>query len=153
MTHFGFALDLSDIDLWNIDLLDTHLDLLDADITGKNFACFRDVLKTSSRYDFKTCLEDVFSVTIFRLPRCLQDVLWEVLKTSSRLFKTSWKRFQDLLEDVKLLRWRRVEDVLNTNKCLLGHVFMLRIKVRYLSLPLHHLARQNTCELLLLLIS
>ena len=27
VTHFGFALDLSDIDLWNIDLLDTHLDL------------------------------------------------------------------------------------------------------------------------------
>ena len=28
--HFGFALELSDIiDLWNIDLLDTHLDLLD----------------------------------------------------------------------------------------------------------------------------
>ena len=24
--HFGFALDSSDIDLWNIDLLDTHLD-------------------------------------------------------------------------------------------------------------------------------
>ena len=30
--HFGFALELSDIDLWNIDLLDTHLDLLDTDI-------------------------------------------------------------------------------------------------------------------------
>ena len=29
-------------------------------------------------------LEDVFSVTIFRLPRRLQDVLREVLKTSSR---------------------------------------------------------------------
>ena len=25
----GFALELSDIDLWNIDLLYTHLDLLD----------------------------------------------------------------------------------------------------------------------------
>ena len=23
--HFGFALELSDIDLWNTDLLDTHL--------------------------------------------------------------------------------------------------------------------------------
>ena len=30
--HFGFALDSSDIDLLNIDLLDTHLDLLDTDI-------------------------------------------------------------------------------------------------------------------------
>ena len=27
--HFGFALELSDIDLGNIDLLGTHLDLLD----------------------------------------------------------------------------------------------------------------------------
>ena len=26
--HFGFALDSSDIGLWNIDMLDTHLDLL-----------------------------------------------------------------------------------------------------------------------------
>ena len=34
-------------------------------------------------------LEDVFSVTIFRLPK-----------------------LQDVLEDVTLLRWRRVEDVL-----------------------------------------
>ena len=24
--HFGFALELSDMDLWNIDLLDTYLD-------------------------------------------------------------------------------------------------------------------------------
>ena len=29
--HFELALDLSDIDLWNIDLLDTHLDLLVTD--------------------------------------------------------------------------------------------------------------------------
>ena len=27
--HFGFALLPSNIDLWNIDLLDAHLDLLD----------------------------------------------------------------------------------------------------------------------------
>ena len=26
--HFGLTLELSDIDFWNIDLLDTHLDLL-----------------------------------------------------------------------------------------------------------------------------
>ena len=28
--HFGFALEMSDTDLWNIDLLDTYLDLLDS---------------------------------------------------------------------------------------------------------------------------
>ena len=38
--HFGFALDLPNIDLLNIDLLDqryTHLDLLDSDIPSKVF--------------------------------------------------------------------------------------------------------------------
>ena len=30
--HFGIALDSSDMDLWNIDLLDTYLDLLDTGI-------------------------------------------------------------------------------------------------------------------------
>ena len=65
-----------------------------------------------------TRLEDVFNVTIFRLPRRLQDVLQDVFKMS----------LQDVSEDVKLLRWRRVEAVLKTcledvfkiNKCLLG---------------------------------
>ena len=47
--HFGFAIDLSDIDLWYIDLLDTDLDLLDTDIPSKHFVSFKDVLKTSSR--------------------------------------------------------------------------------------------------------
>ena len=45
--HFGFALDSSDIDLLNIDLLDTHLDLLDTDIPSKHFAFLLHVLKTS----------------------------------------------------------------------------------------------------------
>ena len=39
--HFVFALDSSDIDLWNIDLLDT-------DIPNKYFVCLKDVLKTPS---------------------------------------------------------------------------------------------------------
>ena len=45
--HFEFALELSDIDLWNIDLLDTHLDLSDTDIPRDVFkTCLQDVLKT-----------------------------------------------------------------------------------------------------------
>ena len=74
--HFGFALDSSHIDLLNIGLLDTHLDLLDTDIPSKQLFCLQDM---SSRR-----LEDVFSVTISRLPRRLQDVLQDAFKTSSR---------------------------------------------------------------------
>ena len=49
-------------------------------------------------------LEDVFSVTVFHLPRRLQDVLQDVFKTS----------LQDVLEGVELLCWKRVEDVFKT---------------------------------------
>ena len=72
--HFGFALELSDVDLLNIDLLDTHLDLLGTDIPSKCFACLHYVFKTSSRriQDMSSRrLQDVFSVTIVRLPRRL----------------------------------------------------------------------------------
>ena len=95
--HFGFALELSNVDLLNIDLLDTHLDLLDTDIPSKYFACLHNVFKTSSRHVFKTSSRRLqrnnFSsskmssrrlATIFRLPRRLQDVFQDV-------FKTSWK--------------------------------------------------------------
>ena len=96
--YFEFALELSDIDLRIIDLSDTRLDLLETDIPVK--FCFvsimysrylqgtssRHPLEMSSRHVFKTCLQDmssrrlkdVFSVTIFRLPRRLQDMLEDV---------------------------------------------------------------------------
>ena len=88
--------------------------------------CLRDVLKTSSRYVFKTSWRRLqhnnfsSSKTSWRL---LEDVLREVLKTSSRrlcktssrcLRKTSSRCLQDVLENVKLLRWGRVEDVFKT---------------------------------------
>ena len=103
--HFGFASELSDIDLWNIDLLDTHLDLLDTDIPSKYFVCLDNVFKTSWRHVFKASsrrlqdlssrhLEYVFSLTTFRLPRRLEGVLLDVFKTFSRplLWKTSSRR-------------------------------------------------------------
>ena len=64
--HFGFALICQILDMWDIDLLDTDLDFLDTDIPSKHFVCLQDVLKT--------CLEDVFNVTIFHFPRRFQDV-------------------------------------------------------------------------------
>ena len=68
--HFGFALELSNVDLLNIDLLDRHLDLLDTDIPSKHFAFLYNVFKTSSRHVFMTSSR-VFSVIIFRFPRRL----------------------------------------------------------------------------------
>ena len=54
LMHFGFALELSNVDLLNIDLLDTHLDLLYTDIPSKYFACLHNVFKTSLRHVLKT---------------------------------------------------------------------------------------------------
>ena len=52
--HFGFAGDLLDIDLQNIDLVGRNLDLLDKDIPRKHFVCFQDIFETSLRHIFKT---------------------------------------------------------------------------------------------------
>ena len=112
LMHFGFVLDLSDIDLWNIALLDTHIDLLNTDIPSKQLVCLLNVFKTSIRHVFKTSsrhVQDVFKT-------CLQDVsktssakqffvLQDVFKTSCKM---SSRRLQDVLEEEKLLRWRRV---------------------------------------------
>ena len=112
--HFGFALELSDIDLWNTDLLDTHLDLLSrdkyTDILSKYFVCLhkifkrssRHVFKTSSRYVFKTSSRHVFKTSSRRLGR----------RKIVRL-NTCWRRLQDM-------SWKRLQDVFKTNKCLLG---------------------------------
>ena len=77
--HFGFALELSNVDLLNIDLLDTHLDLLDTDIPSKYFACLHNVFKTSSRHVFKTSSRHVFKT-------CLQDIF----KAPSRPTYVCW---------------------------------------------------------------
>ena len=125
--HFGFALELSDIDLWNTDLLDTHLGLLNPEISIqispvsilfvsiKSLRCLQDMSSRHLQDMSSRRLQDVFSVTVFRLPRCLQDVLPDVFKRSLKnLFKTSSRRLQDVVEDVKLLCWRRAEDIFNT---------------------------------------
>ena len=115
--HFGFTLELSDIDLWNIDLLDTHLDLLDTDITSKHLACLGDVLKTSSRYVFKTSSRHVFKTSsrhVFKLfRRRLQRNNFSSSKTSSRrlgrrkiiTLKTYWRRLQDTSSRPKSACW------------------------------------------------
>ena len=63
------------------------------------FVCFQDVLKTSSRYVFKTSSRHVFKTSSRRLGR--RKIV--TLKTC----------------------WRRLQDVLKTNKCLLGSICIL----------------------------
>ena len=108
--HFGFALDLSDIDLLNIDSIDqryTHLDLLDTDIPVNilfaSKTSWRRLQDMSSRrlQDMSSRrLEDVFRVTIFRLP---------IFRFT---LKTCWRHFRTCLKDV-----------LKTNKCLLERIY------------------------------
>ena len=91
--HFGFVLEMLNTALWNIDLLDTHLDLFHTDIPRKYFdifkACFQDISLRHLQDKSWRHLEDVFSVTTFCLLRGLQDVL----------------------QEVKLLLWRGVEEI------------------------------------------
>ena len=47
--HSGFVLDSSEIDLWNLDFLDTHLDLQHTGIGDKHFVCLQGVFITSWR--------------------------------------------------------------------------------------------------------
>ena len=87
---------------------------------------------------FQTCLQEVFSVTIFRHRRRLQDVL----------------------EDVKLLRWRRVEDVFmpwrplqdvfKTNKCLLGYFWIDWMNSSNHLSPLTYTILMVTCHLFMI---
>ena len=131
--HFELALDLSDIDLWNIDLLDTHLDLL---VTDTRVSIFFVSITSSKRLQDMSSrhlpdmssrrlqdmssgrLQDVFILTIFRL----QDVFRTSCKMSSRCLrrrkivtlKACWRRLQDM-------SWRGLDNVFKTNKCLLGY--------------------------------
>ena len=85
--------------------------------SGECVVCFQDMSSgrrqdMSSRHVFKTSSR-LFSVTIFCLPRRLQDVLRDVLKTS-------WRRLKDILRDVVKTSWKTkncyAEDVLETRR-------------------------------------
>ena len=66
--------------------------------------CLQDVLQTSSRHVFKTSSRHVFKTSSIRLQR-------NIFSSS----KMSSRRLQVVLEDEKLLRWRRIEDDLKTS--------------------------------------
>ena len=69
--HFGFALELSDIDLGNTDLLDTHLGLLNPELNPEISIqispvsiLFVSIKSLRGLQDiFKTCLQDVFKTS------------------------------------------------------------------------------------------
>ena len=119
--HFTFVLELSNIDLWNIDVLVTHLDLLDTvssvSILFVSIMSSRRLQDISSRHlqgMSSIILENIFSAT------CLSS------KTSSRLLvrrkivtlKTCWRRFQDM-------SWRRLQDQQMIARKRLRHRFFL----------------------------
>ena len=99
--HFGFALDLSDIDLLNVDLLDqryTHLDLFVSKTSSRH------VFKTFSRYVFKTSSRHVFKTS----SRCPQ-------RNNFSSSKTSWRRLQDVFKTSGKTKNCYAEDVLKNS--------------------------------------
>ena len=94
---------MSYIDLWNIDLLDTYLDLLDTGILNKHFVCLQDVLKTSSRHLFKTP------------PRHVLKTYWKLFQRNKFLSsKTSSKHLQDVFKTSCKMYSRRLQDIFKT---------------------------------------
>ena len=90
--RFGLALELSNVDLLNIDLLDTHLDLLDTYIPNKYFVCLHDVFKTSSRHAFMTSSRRL-QRNNFSFSKMSSRRLQDVFKTSLQgVYKTSSRR-------------------------------------------------------------
>ena len=85
-------------------------------------------------------LQDVFSITILHLPKRLEEVLKTYWKHLARLISSRF--LQDVLEDEKVLRWRRLlrrledmswrrlkdmswrclEDIIETSKILTGDI-------------------------------
>ena len=91
LMHFRFALDSSDIDLLNIDLLDTHLDMLDTNIPSKHL--FLSKTSWRRRQDMSSRRPEGAFKTSWKTKNCYAE---NVLKTSSRhVFKTSLRRLED----------------------------------------------------------
>ena len=112
LMHFGFALELSNVDSLNIDLLDIHLDLLDTDIPSKYFVCRHNVFKIFSRHAFKASLRHVFKTSsrhVFKTLRLQCNNFSSSKTTSRRLCQTSPTRL-GRSKDVLKTCWRRLKD-------------------------------------------
>ena len=136
--HFGFALDVFKTS-WKTKNCYAE-DVLKTSSRHVFKTSSRHVFKTSSRHVFKTSsrrlqrnnfssskksswrLQDVFETSCEMSSRRLQDIFARRLQD---VFKTSW-RCLGKRKTVTLKTWC-LEDVLKTNKCLLG-LFLLRDK-------------------------
>ena len=118
--------------LWNKDLLHRYLDLLDTDITSKNFVCLGDVFRTSSRYVFKTSsrrLQDVFKTcwkhlekrNIVTLKTCPKMIVAVLYFTRAETF-ISWCQFYNF--KIENSFWRHLELI-----CFLTYFFKENIRL------------------------
>ena len=90
------------------------------------------------------CLQHIFSVTVFRLSKRFEDISQDILKTSRRLQGVleegkvlRWRRLQGIswrhlegmswrhLEDILKTTWRRLKDVFEANKMLTRNILYL----------------------------
>ena len=90
------------------------------------------------------CLQHIFSVTVFRLSKRFEDISQDILKTSRRLQGVleegkvlRWRRLQGIswrhLEDILKTTWRRLKDVFEANKMLTRNILYLTILNVYLT--------------------
>ena len=92
----------------------------------QTFAGLQNVLKTSSRHVLKKSSTHVLKMSSTHLQlnnfssfKTSSRRLENVLKTSCKyVLKTSWRRFQDISEDILKTSWRRLEDVFGGKKLL-----------------------------------
>ena len=77
-------------------------------LEDKSWKRLEDILNTPWRHVFKTFSKHVFKTSSRRIQRN------NFPPSKMFSFKTSSKRFQDVLEDEKLLHWRHFQDVFKT---------------------------------------
>ena len=111
--------------MWNVDLLDTHLYLLETDIPSKHFVCLHNAFKTSSRLVFQTSSRQVLK----RCSRHLQGSNFSSSKTSSSCLQGIFQTSSRCLGRRKIVTvktcWRCLQDLFKTNKYLPGYLFLL----------------------------
>ena len=98
----------------------------------------RRLLKTSSAKQFFVKMSsrrlDVFKMSSRGLPKGPQDVFKKA--SWNYVLKTPWRQLGHILEDKKMLHWRRLQDVFKTpsvrlyqDKCLLGYVMKIMLQI------------------------